>query len=122
MKFCLQRAANRVVFGSGTSARVGDEADAESVKHPLVLSTPEQKNEGRPLAAKLGTGRCGCLLRASDAHPVEVTEKTLYVVTETKADGQSRWGGAPRQAWESDSRERILPQIVSADDLCWIRK
>jgi len=49
----------RVVFGSGTSARVGEEARRIGVKRPLVLSTPEQKDEAQALAAKLGMDVAG---------------------------------------------------------------
>jgi len=53
----------RVVFGSGTSARVGEEARRIGVKRPLVLSTPEQKSEAQALAAKLGMDIAGVFSR-----------------------------------------------------------
>ena len=43
----------RVVFGSGTSARVGEEARRIGVKRPLVLSTPEQKDDAQALVKEL---------------------------------------------------------------------
>ena len=67
----------RVVFGSGTSARVGEEARRIGIKRPLVLSTPEQKNEAQALAAKLGMDVAGVFSGAAMHTPVEVIEKTL---------------------------------------------
>src|SRR4029077_11426268 len=76
----------RVVFGSGTSARVGEEARRIGVKRPLVLSTAEQKNEARALAAKLGMNVAGVFSGATMHTPVEVTETAMQIVTETNAD------------------------------------
>src|SRR5437868_121409 len=67
----------RVVFGFGTSVRTGDEARRIGVKRPLVLSTPEQKDEAEALAAKLGMDVAGIFSGATMHTPVEVTEKAL---------------------------------------------
>src|SRR6266849_11003877 len=83
----------RVVFGFGTSARVGEEARRIGIKRPLVLSTPEQKNEAQALAANLGMDLAGIFSGATMHTPVEVTEKALYLAIETKADGTIALGG-----------------------------
>src|SRR5256885_16266863 len=82
----------RVVFGSGTSARVGEEARRIGVKRPLVLSTPEQKDDAQALAAKLGMDVAGVFSGATMHTPVGVTEKERQYVTETKADGTMAMG------------------------------
>src|SRR6267143_239607 len=103
----------RVVFGSGTSTRVGEEARRIGVKHPLVLSTPEQKSEAQSLAAKLGMDVAGVFSGATMHTPVEVTEKALQVVTESKADGTiALGGGSTTGLGKAIALRTDLPQIV----------
>src|SRR5712671_3632759 len=77
----------RVIFGFGTSTQVGEEARRIGVRRPLMLSTPEQKNEAQALAAKLGMDVAGIFSEAAMHTPVEVTERGLQVASATKADG-----------------------------------
>jgi maleylacetate reductase len=103
----------RVVFGSGTSARVGEEAHRIAVKRPLVLSTPEQKNEAQALAAKLGLDVAGVFSGAAMHTPVEVTEKAMQIVTETKADATiALGGGSTTGLGKAIALRTDLPQIV----------
>ncbi len=103
----------RVVFGFGTSARVGDETRRIGVKRPLVLSTPEQKNDAHALAAKLGLDCAGVFSGATMHTPVEVTERALQVVTETKADGTiALGGGSTTGLGKAIALRTDLPQIV----------
>src|SRR6266478_6632479 len=103
----------RVVFGSGTSARAGEEARRIGVKRPLVLSTPEQKNEAQALAAKLGMDVAGVFSGATMHTPVEVTEKALHVVTDSKADGTiALGGGSTTGLGRAVALRTDLPQIV----------
>jgi len=48
--YCSQQ--YRVLFGTGTSARLGEEAERLGIKRALVLTTSEQHDLGR----RLGTG------------------------------------------------------------------
>ena len=103
----------RVVFGSGTSARVGEEARRAGVKRPLVLSTPEQQNEARALAAKLGMEVAGFFSEATMHTPVEVTERALRAGAETKADGTiALGGGSTTGLGKAIALRTDLPQIV----------
>jgi maleylacetate reductase len=103
----------RVVFGSGTSARAGEEARRIGVKRPLVLSTPEQKNEARALAEKLGMDVAGVFSGATMHTPIEVTEKALSVVAEAKADGTvALGGGSTTGLGKAIALRTDLPQIV----------
>ena len=103
----------RVVFGSGTSARVGEEARRIGVKRPLVLSTPEQKDDAQALAAKLGMDVAGVFSGATMHTPVEVTEKALHVVTESKADATiALGGGSTTGLGKAIALRTDLPQIV----------
>jgi alcohol dehydrogenase class IV len=103
----------RVVFGSGTSARTGNEARRIGVKRPLVFSTPEQTNEAQELAAKLGMDVAGVFSGATMHTPVEVTEKVMQVVAETKADGTiALGGGSTTGLGKAIALRTDLPQIV----------
>jgi maleylacetate reductase len=103
----------RVVFGFGTSARVGEETRRIGVQRPLVLSTPEQKNDAQTLAAKLGMDVAGVFSGATMHTPVEVTEHALQVVTETKADGLiALGGGSTTGLGKAIALRTDLPQIV----------
>jgi maleylacetate reductase len=103
----------RVVFGSGTSARVGEEARRIGVKRPLVLSTPEQRKEAQALAEKLGLGVAGVFSGATMHTPIEVTERVLSVVGETKADGTiALGGGSTTGLGKAIALRTDLPQIV----------
>jgi len=103
----------RVVFGFGTSARMGEEARRIEIKRPLVLSTPEQKNEAQALAANLGMDLAGIFSGATMHTPVEVTEKALYLAIETKADGTiALGGGSTTGLGKAIALRTDLPQIV----------
>src|SRR6266849_6008100 len=103
----------RVVFGFGTSARVGEEARQIGIKRALVLSTPEQKNEAQALAANLGIDLAGIFSGATMHTPVEVTEKALYLAIETKADGTiALGGGSTTGLGKAIALRTDLPQIV----------
>src|SRR6266478_5908987 len=103
----------RVVFGFGTSLRTGEETRRIGVKRPLILSTPEQKNEAQVLAAKLGMDIAGIFSGATMHTPVEVTEKALQVVTESKADATiALGGGSTTGLGKAIALRTDLPQIV----------
>src|SRR6202047_1873561 len=103
----------RVVFGSGTSARTGEEARRIGVKRPLVLSTPEQENEAQALAAKLEMDVAGVFSEATMHTPVEVTEKAMHVLAEAKADATiALGGGSTTGLGKAIALRTDLPQIV----------
>lgn len=83
----------RIVFGSGTRAKVADELAALGVNRALVLSTPFQKADAQALAAELGDKAAGVFSDAAMHTPVEVTEKAMAVYTELGADGVVALGG-----------------------------
>jgi len=103
----------RVVFGFGTRMRVGEETLRLGVKRPLVLSTPEQKQEAQVLAAQLGMEPAGIFSEATMHTPVAVTEKALAFATEINADGLIALGGGSTTGLGKALALRTdLPQIV----------
>lgn len=102
---------NRVIFGFGTRARVGDEVRRLGVQRPLLLCTPEQKAQA--LAAQLGADLAGVFAGATMHTPVAVTEKALAVVAQTRADGLISFGGGSTTGLGKAIALRTgLPQIV----------
>jgi alcohol dehydrogenase class IV len=103
----------RVVFGFGTRARVGDETRRLGVKHPLVLSTSEQRPDAETLAAELGMEPAGIFSEAAMHTPVGVTERALALASKTRADGLiAIGGGSTTGLGKAIALRTDLPQIV----------
>jgi alcohol dehydrogenase class IV len=83
----------RVVFGTGTLARVPDEVDRLGMRRALVLTTPNQLEHGRAVVALLGERAAGAFHGATMHTPVEVTMTALAAVRELDADGVVAIGG-----------------------------
>ena len=69
----------RVLFGTGTSARLGEEAERLGIKRALVLTTSEQHDLGRRLGTCLGDRLAGLFAGARMHTPVEVTNDALRI-------------------------------------------
>ena len=83
----------RVVFGSGTLARLGEEADRLGIRHALVLTTPHQRSEGERIGGQLGSRFAAAFANAEMHTPVEVTEAAIQVVETNDIDGLIAIGG-----------------------------
>lgn len=75
--FTYEAPAQRVVFGRGTLAQVGDEIRRLGHRRALVLSTPPQEAEARHLESALGGLAIGVFAGAAMHTPVGVTEQAL---------------------------------------------
>ena len=82
-----------VVFGPGRSAEAGDWIETLGCSSALVLSTSQQAGDAAALAEKRGPLAAGVFPGAAMHTPVEVTEKALAVVAETRADCFVALGG-----------------------------
>src|SRR4051812_46441777 len=83
--YCSQQC--RVVFGAGTSARLGEEAERLGIRRALVLTMPEQQEQGRRLGARLEQRLAGLFSKARMHTPVEVTGEALAIVESQDIDG-----------------------------------
>ena len=83
----------RVVFGSGTLARLGDEIERLGCRRALVVSTPGHAAQAHELAASLGPLAAGVFAGARMHAPVDVTERALEAVRALGADGLVAVGG-----------------------------
>ena len=75
--FTFPGLSTRVVFGSGTLTRVGEELSALGHDRALVLSTPHREAAARALAGQLGPAAAGVFAGAAMHTPMDVTEAAL---------------------------------------------
>ena len=83
----------RVIFGSGTLGKAAGEIERLGCKRALVLSTSEQEQAARDLAASLDSLAAGVFARATMHTPVDVTEAALDDLHASKADCTVALGG-----------------------------
>lgn len=111
--FVYQALSQRVVFGSGTIAQVGDEVARMELSRALVLTTPQQEETGREMVGALGSRAAGLFAGAAMHTPVEVTEKALEKVETLGADCVvSIGGGSTTGLGKAIALRTDLPQIV----------
>jgi len=91
--FVFKGVASRVIFGSGTLARTGQELDRLGHARALVLSTPEQAGAAESLAASLGPRAAGVFSGARMHTPVSVTQSALERFANLGADCVVALGG-----------------------------
>ncbi|GJE72236.1 maleylacetate reductase [Methylorubrum podarium] len=104
----------RVIFGSGTLARLPEEVGRLNLSRVLVLATPQQEAEGRALAERIGPRAAGVFAGATMHTPVEVTERAMERVTAERIDGVVAVGGGSTTGLAKAIALRTdLPQIVA---------
>lgn len=103
----------RVIFGRGTSSKVGDEIGRLGCSRALVLTTPQQKADGERLAHVLGPLAAGTFHGATMHTPVEVTERAVARAREVQADCTvALGGGSTTGLGKAIALRTDLPQIV----------
>ena len=103
----------RVVFGSGTLARVADELRTLGCRRALVLSTPQQQDSARHLGEMLGELCAGTFTQAAMHTPMDVTERAMQQVRELRVDCTvAIGGGSTTGLGKAIALRTDLPQIV----------
>jgi alcohol dehydrogenase class IV len=103
----------RVIFGSGTVARLGEEIRRLGRKRALILCTPQQQGDARTLTEGIGPLAAGVYAKATMHTPVAVTEDALGVVHTLDADVTVALGGGSTTGLGKALALRTgLPQIV----------
>ncbi|MDQ0469907.1 maleylacetate reductase [Labrys wisconsinensis] len=104
----------RVIFGSGTLARLPAEVERLGLERVLVLSTPQQEAEAGALAGRIGTRAAGVFAGATMHTPVGVTEAAMRHVAAERIDGLVAVGGGSTTGLAKAIALRTdLPQIVA---------
>src|SRR4051812_31929350 len=112
--FVYEALPTRVVFGSGTIARIREEVERLGARRALVLSTPgrgeDLANEVSLLLRDLSAGvHAGAVMHT----PIDATEKALSVVRERAADALVAVGGGSTTGLGKALALRTdLPQVV----------
>ena len=91
--FTFENLPCRVVFGSGTLGAAKAEIERLGGKRALVLTTPQQEDQGIKLGAALGPLFAGIFPGATMHTPVEVTERALAAMKACEADCVVSLGG-----------------------------
>ncbi|KWV48420.1 Maleylacetate reductase [Bradyrhizobium macuxiense] len=84
---------SRVVFGAGTISQVGVEMKRLECRKALILTTPQQREDGEALAARIGGSGAVVFSGATMHTPVDVTRKALEVYESADADCVISLGG-----------------------------
>jgi maleylacetate reductase len=83
----------RILFGSGTLARVGEEVARLGCSRAFVLSTPFQRADAEALASRLGAAAAGVFTQAAMHTPVDVTLQAVAAFQAAGADCVIALGG-----------------------------
>lgn len=111
--FEQQSGAERIVFGAGTMARVGEELSRLGGRRALVLSTPEQQDLADRIVEQLAGAAAGTFAEAAMHTPVTVTQKALARAQELDADSViSVGGGSTTGLGKAVASRSGLPHLV----------
>ena len=91
--FTFPGITTRVVFGTGTLAQTGEELARLGHSRALVLSTPNQAEDARALAERLGDKAVGIFSGAAMHTPTEVTDQAVQAFHALNADCVISLGG-----------------------------
>jgi maleylacetate reductase len=111
--FVYDALPQRVVFGDGTLAALGDELARLGVRRALVLSTPGQRGAAEAVARDLGANAAGVFARATMHTPAGVTDDGLEAARRLGADGVvSLGGGSTTGLGKAIALRTGLPQVA----------
>ena len=83
----------RVVFGTGSLTKLGEEIERLGARRALVLCTPEQKEQAQDVAARLGARCAGIFDRAVMHVPIETARAARDEARRLEADCAVAVGG-----------------------------
>lgn len=103
----------RVVFGSGTLARLPEEAARLRLQRALIISTAGQRGPAERIQELLGPLAAGVFAHAAMHTPGEVTEAAMVQAADLRVDGFIAIGGGSAIGLSKALALRTdLPQIV----------
>jgi maleylacetate reductase len=121
--FVYEALPTRVVFGTGTVAKLREEVERLGITRALVLATPEQQRHAREIAGGLGELAAGVFAGATMHTPVEVTEEALRTARDRRADGLVAVGGGSTTglgkalALRTDLAQIVIPTTYAGSEM-----
>ncbi|MDQ0314547.1 maleylacetate reductase [Amorphus orientalis] len=121
--FTYRGMPHEIVFGDGSSTAVGDHVDKLGCRRALVLTTPQQVEDGTDLARNLGDRSAGVFSEAAMHTPVDVTERAVERVAVTGADclvalgGGSTTGLGKAIAYRTDLPQIVIPTTYAGSEV-----
>jgi maleylacetate reductase len=91
--FTFPGITTRVIFGSGTIAQAGEELARLGHSRAMILSTPNQEDDAKALADRLGDKAAGVFAGAAMHTPTDVTEQAVQAFRDLRADCVISLGG-----------------------------
>src|SRR5258706_16479330 len=113
----------RVIFGSGTLARVSEEAARLNLKRVLVVTTAGRVAWAQAVADQLRERYAATFSAAAMHTPVEVTDRAMRVVSENQIDsivaigGGSTIGLAKAIALRTDMDVIVIPTTYAGSEV-----
>jgi maleylacetate reductase len=123
LDFSYQPHPTRVVFAPGASADIAKWIETLGCRRALVLTTPQQANDGETLAARLGSLAVGTFAGATMHTPIDVTERALRGAAELEADcvvslgGGSTTGLGKAMAYRTDIPQIVVPTTYAGSEV-----
>jgi maleylacetate reductase len=93
VEFVHQELPGRVVFGSGSVARLSDETDRLGILRAMIVTAADRPRDAERIADLIGPRAATAFAGAVMHTPSDVTERALSVVREKTIDGLVVFGG-----------------------------
>lgn len=123
LSFIYDMLPSRVIFGAGCLDKLPEEIDRLGATRALVLSTPEQREQGADLVRRLGARAVGLFDRAVMHVPIEIAEAARDDARRSGADccvavgGGSTTGLAKAIALVSDLPILAVPTTYAGSEM-----
>jgi maleylacetate reductase len=118
--FTFTALPTRVIFGRGKISEAANEAKRLGMTYPLVLTTPNQVDQGSALAQAVGGAHW---MGAAMHTPVKETEAALAFFRERQADGVVSLGGGSSTglgkaiAYRTDCPQLVIPTSYAGSEM-----
>lgn len=121
--FLYQGSPATIIFGRGSSTKVSEWVERTGRSRAVVLSTPQQEQDARALADRLGAVCVGVYPGAVMHTPTDITDKAVDYVTSAGADclialgGGSTTGLGKAISWRTGLTQIVIPTTYAGSEV-----